>query len=70
MVTANNVIVAGDKQWRQKCWALAENNEPFEIHRLEASHFMFCQALCAEYDYSFRFRCNRTDSVAEFHPTC
>jgi len=68
MVAVKNLIIAGDNQWRQRCWDLAQRKEFFEIHRMEASHFMFCQALCAEYDYTFRFRCTRTESIAEFHP--
>jgi hypothetical protein len=35
---------------------------------MEASHFMFCQELCAEYDYSYEYRCKRKESVAKFTP--
>ena len=33
-----------------------------------ASHFMFCQELCGEYNYTYEYRCQRSESVARFKP--
>ena len=35
---------------------------------MEAAHFMFCQEICAEYDYTYQYRCQRSESVAQFKP--
>lgn len=54
--------------WQRKCWAWAEADKPFEIRDLEAPHFLFCQELCAEYNYTYQYHCGPSESVAQFKP--
>jgi hypothetical protein len=68
MVASINSISTKTTGWREKCWQWAELKQPFEIYDMEAAHFMFCQELCAEYDYFYRYRCKRNESVAKFTP--
>lgn len=68
MVAAINSISTKTPAWQSKCWAWAERKQPFEIHDMEAAHFMFCQELCAEYEYSYQYQCRRNESVAQFRP--
>jgi len=54
--------------WRKKCRGWAEAGEPFQVRDLEAHHFVFCQEICAKYDYFYKYRCvGRTESTATFH---
>lgn len=68
MVASINSTSTQQAGWQSKCWAWAERRQPFEIRDMEAEHFMFCQELCAEYDYTYQYRCRRTESVAKFVP--
>jgi len=68
MVASINSTSTKAERWQEKCWSWAETKQPFEIRDMEASHFMFCQELCAEYDYSYLYRCQRSESVAQFKP--
>ena len=68
MVASINSTTTKEKEWQQKCWQWAEANQPFEIRDMGAADFMFCQELCAEYSYSYQYRCKGTESVAKFAP--
>jgi len=68
MVAALNSISTKAAGWQEKCWTWAEAKLPFEIRDMEASHFMFCQEICAEYEYTYQYRCRRSESVAQFKP--
>jgi hypothetical protein len=68
MVAAINSVSTKSAGWREKCWAWAEAKQPFKIHDMEALHFMFCQELCAEYDYIYDYHCRGAESVARFEP--
>ena len=68
MVASINSITTKTAGWQSRCWHWAETKQPFEIHDMEAGHFMFCQELCAEYDYSYQYRCKGSESVAKFTP--
>jgi hypothetical protein len=68
MVASINSTSTKADQWQEKCWSWAETNQPFEIRDMEAAHFMFCQEICAEYDYTYQYRCQRSESVAQFKP--
>lgn len=68
MVASINSTSTTTEKWREKCWAWAESHQPFEIREMGASHFMFCQELCGEYNYTYEYRCQRSESVARFKP--
>jgi hypothetical protein len=68
MVTAFNSISTETAGWREKCRAWAEERQPFEIRDMGAAHFLFCHELCAEYDYSYQYRCQHSESIAQFKP--
>lgn len=68
MVAAINSTSTRVDGWQEKCWAWAEAGLPFEVRDMEAAHFMFCQELCAEYEYSYEYRCQASESVARFKP--
>jgi hypothetical protein len=65
VINSTSTKVAG---WQEKCWTWAEAKQPFEVRDMQAEHFMFCQELCAEYEYTYQYRCQRTESVAKFTP--
>lgn len=68
MVASINSATTTTPAWQHKCWDWAEARSTFELRDLEAKHFMFCQELCAEYEYSYQYRCQRGESVARFTP--
>jgi hypothetical protein len=68
MVRSINSITTKAAGWQQKCWRWAESAQPFEIRDLQSRHFMFCQEICAEYDYTYQYRCKNMESVARFTP--
>jgi len=68
MVTSINSTTTKKLGWQNKCWGWAEARCPFEIRDMHAEHFMFCQELCAEYDYTYQYRCKDSESVARFVP--
>ncbi|HEX4349072.1 MAG TPA: hypothetical protein VH251_01730 [Verrucomicrobiae bacterium] len=68
MVTAMHSISTRTPGWREECWAWAETHQHFELLDIESPHFMFCQELCAEYNYRYVYRCLRSESVARFIP--
>ena len=68
MVAAINSVSTKTSGWQDKCWAWAETKQLFEIRDMEASHFMFCQEICAEYNYTYLYHCRRDESVAQFKP--
>jgi hypothetical protein len=68
MVAAINSVSTKTAGWQDKCWAWAETKQLFEICDMQASHFLFCQEICAEYSYTYLYRCRRDESVAQFKP--
>jgi hypothetical protein len=68
MVTVTNSTSTRSAGWRETCWAWAEANQPFDLVDIESPHFMFCQELCAEYQYRYQYRCHQSESVAHFIP--
>ena len=68
MVAAINSVSTKTTGWQKKCWRWAEARQPFEVCDLESSHFMFCQELCAEYNYAYEYRYRASESVAKFKP--
>jgi hypothetical protein len=68
MVAAINSTSTQEPGWEKKSWTWAEGKQVFEIRDMQAEHFMFCQELCAEYDYSYQYRCHRAESTAHFKP--
>jgi hypothetical protein len=68
MVSSINSVSTKMPQWQKRCWEWAEAKQRFEIRDIEAMHFMFCQQICAEYDYSYEYRYRRSESVAQFRP--
>jgi len=68
MVAATNSVSTSTTGWEKKCWAWAEAKQLFEIRDMGTAHFLFCQELCAEYDYIYQYRCRRDESVAQFQP--
>ena len=68
MVSSINSITTQTAGWQNKCWQWAEAKQPFEIRDLEAQHFMFCQEICAEYQYTYQYYFRDSESVAKFTP--
>lgn len=68
MVATINSVTTKTAGWQIKCWKWAEAKQPFEICDMEAAHFMFCQEVCAEYNYTYQYRCRPSSSVAKFVP--
>jgi hypothetical protein len=68
MLADINSISTQAAGWREKCQAWAELKQAFEIRDMEAAHFLFCQELCARYDYTYLYHCHRSESVARFKP--
>jgi hypothetical protein len=66
MVAALNSVSTKTTGWQEKCWNWAESQQPFEIRDMTSSHFMFCQELCGEYNYTYVYRCSGQESVAQF----
>lgn len=52
----------------EKCREWAKSKQSFEINDLEALHFLFCQEICSEYDYAYKYRCRGAESKAKFEP--
>jgi hypothetical protein len=68
MVASINSITTNTPEWQKKCWGWAEARTVFEVRDMQAPHFLFCQELCGEYNYTYQYRCNRSESVAKFTP--
>jgi len=68
MVAAINSVSTQTSGWQEKCWNWAETRQSFEIRDMQSVHFMFCQEICAEYDYTYQYRCQRSESAARFKP--
>jgi hypothetical protein len=68
MVSSINSTTTQAEGWQKQCWQWAEAKQSFEIHDLQSQHFMFCQEICAEYNYTYQYFCRRTESVAKFMP--
>lgn len=68
MVSSLNSISTKTTGWHSKCWKWAENNQMFEIRDLTSRDFMFCQEVCAEYSYTYQYRCSPSESTARFKP--
>jgi hypothetical protein len=68
MVASINSISTKAVGWQYQCWTWAEAKLSFEIRDMESAHFMFCQEVCAEYNYTYQYRCNRSESAAQFKP--
>lgn len=68
MVASINSTTTKTTGWQKKCWEWAEAHIPFEIHDVQSEHFMFFQELCAEYQYTYNYRCRKKDSIAKFLP--
>ncbi|HEU5395822.1 MAG TPA: hypothetical protein VFV81_01550 [Verrucomicrobiae bacterium] len=66
MSMAANSISTRAKGWEEQCRTWADTGQSFEVRDLEESHFMFCQRLCAKYDYVYKYRCRGPESVAVF----
>lgn len=66
MVAATNSITTKTEGWREKCRKWAEAGKPFALRDLETRHFIFCQEICDEYDYSYKYHCRGPESVAKF----
>ena len=68
MVSSLNSVTTRTTGWERKCWEWAEAGHPFELRDVETRHFMFCQEICAEYDYTYLYRYQNDESVAQFKP--
>ena len=51
--------------WQKRCWDWVKAGELFELHGVETSHLLFCNALCAAYKYQHEFS---NPSVLAFTP--
>jgi hypothetical protein len=68
MVHRINSVTTKTAGWQQQCWEWAEASLSFELRDVEAGHFAFCQELCAEYGYTYRYNGRRGYSVVQFKP--
>jgi hypothetical protein len=67
-MTSLNSVTTKTDGWEKKCRDWAEFRQSFEVHDLGAAHFMFCQEICTQFDYAYKYRCRGSDSIAKFEP--
>ncbi len=54
--------------WKNQCREWAKANLQFILLDIESEHFIFCQQLCRQFGYNYRYVYRTKESFIEFYP--
>lgn len=68
MLKNANLASTHEKGWETRCRKWAKAGVQFELLDIEATHFVFCQEICAAYKYKYEYQYSDNKSFAAFVP--